>query len=170
MYKVLKAFLDLLINHFFNHYFFNNFFVTYIKMSKDLSAKYYQDNEKTLQEKGHERFQNLSKEEKDGYERHKNLSENEKQAGWVYKGILQNIEKQTCFTNKDWLMFSIIKNNSNIQRSSGVKHFKCFLCNRGNFVWKVVFPVIMRNNPCLENLVGLSVFYIRHAQFFCLKN
>ena len=53
-------------------------------MSKNLSAKYYQENKERLQEKARERYQNLSKEEKDknqhyGCERYKNLSEDEKQ-------------------------------------------------------------------------------------------
>ena len=50
-------------------------------MSKNLSAKYYQENKERLQKKAHERYQNLSKEEKEkrqqqyGCERYKNLSE-----------------------------------------------------------------------------------------------
>ena len=47
---------------------FNNFFIivfTYIKMSKDSRAKYYQNNKKRLQKKARERYQNLSKEEKE---------------------------------------------------------------------------------------------------------
>ena len=46
---------------------FNNFFINffaYIKMSKDLSAKYYQNKKERLQHKAHERYQSLSKEEK----------------------------------------------------------------------------------------------------------
>ena len=42
MYKSLIAFLDLLIKQ----PFFINFFFTYIRISKDSSAKYYQDNKK----------------------------------------------------------------------------------------------------------------------------
>ena len=43
-------------------------------MSKNLSAKYYQENKEWLQKKAHERYQNLSKVEKEkkrqyGYER-----------------------------------------------------------------------------------------------------
>ena len=37
----------------------------YIKMSKTLSAKYYQENKEGLQKKARERYQNLSKEEKE---------------------------------------------------------------------------------------------------------
>ena len=53
-------------------------------MSKNLSAKYYQENKERLQKKARERYQNLSKEEKEkkqqyGCERYKNLSEDEKQ-------------------------------------------------------------------------------------------
>ena len=51
-------------------------------MSKTLSAKYYRENKKRLQKKkGRERYQNISKEEKEkkqqyGPERYKNPSEN----------------------------------------------------------------------------------------------
>ena len=53
-------------------------------MSKNLSAKYYQENKERLQKKARERYQNLSKEEKEkkrhyGCGRYKNLSEDEKQ-------------------------------------------------------------------------------------------
>ena len=34
-------------------------------MSKNLSAKYYQENKKRLQKEAHERYQNLSREEKE---------------------------------------------------------------------------------------------------------
>ena len=52
-------------------------------MSKDLSAKYYQENKEGLQKKAREWYQNLSKEEKEmkrqyDCECHKNLSEDEK--------------------------------------------------------------------------------------------
>ena len=52
-------------------------------MSKNLSAKYYQENNERLKEKACERYQNLSKEEKGkkqqhGHECYKNLSEDEK--------------------------------------------------------------------------------------------
>ena len=62
--------------------FFINFF-TYIKMSKNSSAKYYQENKERLQKKICERYQSLSKKEKGkkqqyGCERYKNLSEDEK--------------------------------------------------------------------------------------------
>ena len=45
--------------------FFYNFFFIYIKMSKNLSAKYNQENKERLQKKARERYQNLSKEEKE---------------------------------------------------------------------------------------------------------
>ena len=54
----------------------------YVKMSKNLSAKYYQENKERLQKKAHKRYQNLYKEEKNqqyGCKRYKNLSEDEKQ-------------------------------------------------------------------------------------------
>ena len=51
-----------------NHFFYNflyNFFLIYIKMFKNLSAKKYQGNKERLQKKACERYQNLSKEEKE---------------------------------------------------------------------------------------------------------
>ena len=58
-------------------------FLTYIRTSKNLSAKYYQENKERLQKKARERYQNLSKEEKEKKqqycrERQKNLSEEKK--------------------------------------------------------------------------------------------
>ena len=50
----------------------------YIKTSKTLSAKYYQEYKEQLQRKACERYQNLSKVEK-GCKRCKNLSEDEKE-------------------------------------------------------------------------------------------
>ena len=50
VYKSLTTFLGLLINQICFYYFFI-YFSTYMKMSKDLSAKYYQDNKERLQEK-----------------------------------------------------------------------------------------------------------------------
>ena len=59
-------------------------------MSKNLSAKYYQENKEWLQKKAHERYQNLSKVEKEkkrqyGYEREKNLSEDAKEKLFEYR-------------------------------------------------------------------------------------
>ena len=53
-----------------------------MKMSKNLSVKYYQENKGRLQKKAPEWYQNLSKEEKEkkqqyACERYKNLSEDE---------------------------------------------------------------------------------------------
>ena len=51
-------------------------------MSKNLSAKYYQENKERLQKKSRERYQNLSKHKKKqhdhGHEHYKNLSEDDK--------------------------------------------------------------------------------------------
>ena len=66
----------------------------YMKISKDLSPRYYQENKKRLQRKAREIYQNLSKKEKakkeqDGCERYKNLLEDEKpKLCWVYKKML----------------------------------------------------------------------------------
>ena len=51
-----------------------------MKMSKNLLAKYYQENKEWIQKKARERYQNLSKEKKRqyGHERCKSLSENQK--------------------------------------------------------------------------------------------
>ena len=53
-------------------------------MSKNLSAKYYQENKERLQEKACKRYQNFFEEEKEkkrqyDRKRYKNLSEDEKQ-------------------------------------------------------------------------------------------
>ena len=53
-------------------------------MSKNLSAKYYQENRERIRKEVHKRYDNLSKEEKEkkqqyGHERYKKLSEDEKQ-------------------------------------------------------------------------------------------
>ena len=56
-------------------------------MSEDSSSKYYQNNKARLLKKARERYQILSKEEKEemqhyGHERYKNLPEDEKQVVW----------------------------------------------------------------------------------------
>ena len=55
MYKTLTAFLNLLVNQIFLLIFLMNFFLPYIKMSKNSSAKYYQDNKERLQRNARER-------------------------------------------------------------------------------------------------------------------
>ena len=44
---------------------FLNIFFMYMKMSHNLSAKYYQENKERLQKKARERYKNFSKEEKE---------------------------------------------------------------------------------------------------------
>ena len=72
-------------------------------MSKNLSAKYYQENKERLQKKARERYQNLSKEEKEkkqqyGHECYKNISENEKQELVEYrKKYYKNEKKRFLF-------------------------------------------------------------------------
>ena len=61
----------------------NLYFFIDIKLSKYLSAKYYQEKKRKTTKNTPERYQNLSKEEKEEkqqycLERYKNLSENEK--------------------------------------------------------------------------------------------
>ena len=65
-------------------------FFTYIKIFKDSSAKYYQNNKKRLQKNACERYQSLFKEEKEkkqqyGREQYKSLSEDEKQKPVEYR-------------------------------------------------------------------------------------
>ena len=67
-------------------------FFIYIKISKNVSAKYHQENKERLQ-KTCERYQNLSKEEKEKKcqyvrEHYKNLSEDEKSKLVKYRKIL----------------------------------------------------------------------------------
>ena len=53
-------------NKFFcNFFFLYNFSFIYVKMSKNILAKYYQESKERLQQKARERCQNLSKEEKE---------------------------------------------------------------------------------------------------------
>ena len=67
-------------------------------MSKNFSAKYYQENKERLQKKACERYQNLSKEEKEkkeqyGCERYKNLVDDEKQKLVEYRKKYYDYEK-----------------------------------------------------------------------------
>ena len=78
------TFLKLLINtFFFCNFFFYKFLFIYTKLSKNLTAEYYQQDKERLQKKACERYQNISKEEKEKmpyfHERYKNLSKDEKQ-------------------------------------------------------------------------------------------
>ena len=61
----------------------HNFFHKTFSMSKDSSAKYYQNNIERLPKKARERYQSLSKEEKENQkncrEQYKNLPEDEEQ-------------------------------------------------------------------------------------------
>ena len=53
--KVKVKFLSPNFNNFFYKFFYKFFFI-YIKMSKTLSAKYYQENKERLQKKARERY------------------------------------------------------------------------------------------------------------------
>ena len=55
---IFKCFNKSIFYKVFYNFFFNFFFI-YIKMSKDLSAKYYQGNKEKPQKKAWERYQNL---------------------------------------------------------------------------------------------------------------
>ena len=70
-------------------------------MATNLSGKHYQEN-KGLQEKACERYQNLSKKEKVkqqqyGREHYKNLSEDEKQKLLEYRKKYYRMRKNICF-------------------------------------------------------------------------
>ena len=69
-------------------------------MSKNLSAKYYQENKERLQKKAYERYQNLSKEKKEkkrqyGRECYQNLSEDEKNKLVGYRKKYYRMRKDT---------------------------------------------------------------------------
>ena len=71
-------------------------------MSKTLSAKHCQGNKERLQKKARERYQNLSKEEKEkkwpyGRECYKNLSEDEKQKLIEYRKKSYRTRKNALF-------------------------------------------------------------------------
>ena len=58
-----KSFNAIIFYSCFKKLFFNS--LIYTKMSKNLSAKYYQENKEKMQKKARERCQNLFKEEKE---------------------------------------------------------------------------------------------------------
>ena len=58
-----KCYNKFIFYNFFDNFFYKFFFI-YIKMSKNLSAKYCQENKERLQKKARQRCQNLSKEQK----------------------------------------------------------------------------------------------------------
>ena len=80
-------------------------------MSKDSSVKYYHNNKERLQKKkARERYQNLSKEEKDkkcqyGREWYKNLTEDEKQELVEYRKNIVKWEKTSYYNYKKLLFF-----------------------------------------------------------------
>ena len=84
---ILKTDIFKSSNIFFDIYIY---IYIYIKISKNLSAKYYQENKKRLQKKACERYQNRYNEKKEekqqyGRERYKILSEDEKQKLIAYR-------------------------------------------------------------------------------------
>ena len=84
MYKILASFLGLLIFLLISYIIFS----TNIKLSKESSAKCYQNNKERLQKKACERYQSPSKDknwQQYGYERHKNFLEDEKQKVVEYR-------------------------------------------------------------------------------------
>ena len=92
--KSIKEFLDPLVNQFFLLLIFFIIFFTYIKISKDSSAKCYQNNKERLQKKSRkniEVFPNKKKDQQYRHERYKNLSEDKKQRLVEYKKRLTNV-------------------------------------------------------------------------------
>ena len=78
-------------------------------MSKNLSAKYYQENKERLQNKACGRYQNRSTEEKErkqqsGRERYKNFSEDEKNELFQYRKNIKKWEK-TLYYNYEKHLF-----------------------------------------------------------------
>ena len=74
-------------------------------MSKNISAKYYQEKKESLLKKARERCQSLSKEEKEkkkqyGCENYKNLSEDEKNKMVEYGKNIIEWKKTSCYNYK----------------------------------------------------------------------
>ena len=102
MHKTVTAFLNLLMNQFFLvfvlfscFFSFSLFFFTYIKMSKNSSAKYYQDNKERLQKK-------LVKDIKVFLKKKKKKSDNM---------VLKDTKNSQKMKNKNWMR--IEKDNIN---------------------------------------------------------
>ena len=81
IYNIYTFFIFIFV--LFYLFFIYLFILIYMKMSNNLSAKFYQQNKKILQKKAFKKYQNLSKYEKNkwqyGRERYKILSEHEEQ-------------------------------------------------------------------------------------------
>ena len=97
VYKILTAFLDLLINRFFP--IFLIIFFTYIKVSKDLSGKYFQVNKKRLQKTAHERYP---------FENEKKWKKKMKKSGNI---IVNDTKIYQNMKNKSWLIIEKILQN-----------------------------------------------------------
>ena len=89
--------------------FSNNFltiFFAYIKIYKDSSTKYYQNNKERLQKKAGERYQSLSKEETKMeqyvHKWYKNLLEDEKLKFVEYRKNIIKWEKSLNITIRDY--------------------------------------------------------------------
>ena len=83
------------VNHNFFIIFFKTFFFTYKKMSKNLSAKYYQENKEIKIGYPNRSKEGKEKKQQYGCERYKNISDDEKQKLAEYrKKLLQNEKKR----------------------------------------------------------------------------
>ena len=90
-------------------------------MSKNLSAKYYQENKERLQRKARGRYQSLSKEEKEkkqqyGRERYKNFSEHEKQKLVAYRKKYYRMKKPSFYNYKKHLYWKINFESINLHK------------------------------------------------------
>ena len=73
-------------------------------MARNLSAKYHQQNKESLQQKSHERYQNLCKRNKKQQycrKRYKDLSEDENNKLVEYKKRYYRMEKKTFVLNNN---------------------------------------------------------------------
>ena len=94
-----------------------------MKISKDLSAKYYQENKKRLPRKAREIYQNLSKEERekmqqDGCERYKISRKMKNQNLAEYRQNYYRLGKMLYYNYKK----TIILRNNDLESSFDEKH------------------------------------------------
>ena len=97
----------------FSNNFFIIFFLTYIKVSKDSWAKYYQKKNERWQKKACQRYKSLSKEEKEkkqqyGLEQYKNLPDDEKEKLAEYRKKYYKMRKTPCYNYKKLFVWKIM--------------------------------------------------------------
>ena len=87
--------------------------MTYIKVSKDLWDKYYQNKNERLQKKDRQRYQSLSKEEKEkkqqyGLGQYKNLPDDEKEKLAEYRKKYYKMRKTPHYNYKKLFVWKIM--------------------------------------------------------------